>query len=412
MLIRRPAALFFAGTSALLAGMLAAKPANADLLIDPTGGTSLIFSDPDNSVRAARPLGFTGQFFGLDKTTVDISTNGNLNFTGNTSFADGIFPRSTARIAPLWDDLTLNDSGSVTTPGTIVEKISAGVYYSVTWVNVFRSTSLNPSKIDTFQAVWFGAAATISGFTFQKNDIVFAYKMVNADFDTAGSPGGSATVGVNKGTDNAAAILPGSANGAIIAATKNLLPLAAGQFVLFRDNGAGGYTASIQSAASGATVTGSLSLEGISNLSAVSPYSPLGLFHIEFRQGVTVVKQADVSLAVTSGSVSGAYSVSGVPAGTYSVALKGAKNLRVLVPNVVISGSAGTVPNAELPAGDANGDNSVDSSDFSVLIGCFNTSGSVAGSGYDATADFNFDGSVDSSDFALLIGQFNNMGAN
>ena len=406
MRTRRSAALLFAGMGALLAGTFAAKPASADLLIDPTGGTSLIFSDPDNSARTGRSLGFTGQFFGLDKTTVDISTNGNLNFTGNLSFADGTFPRSTARIAPLWDDLTLNDSSSGVTPGVIVEKVSSGVYYSVTWENVYRTTSLNPNKIDTFQAVWFGAATTIGAFTFQKNDLAFAYQMVNADFDS-----GAATVGVNKGSDNAAAILPGSANGVITAATKNLLPLAPGQFVLFRDNGAGGYIASMQStAASGATVTGNIALEGVPDLSVISTAAPLGLFHIEFRQGATVIKQADVPLAITSGSPNGKYTVTGVPAGTYSVAIKGAKNLRVLVPNVVVSGASGTGPNVELLAGDANNDNSVDSSDFGVLIGSFNTVGGSAGSGYDPTADFNFDGSVDSTDFGLLVGEFNIVG--
>ena len=406
---RRPAALLFIGLSALLAGMITARTANADLLVDPTGGTSLIFSDPDNSVRTGRPLGFTGQFFGVNETTVDVSTNGNLNFSGNSSFADGIFPRSTARIAPLWDDLLLNDASTVPNapPSAIVEKVSPGVYYSVTWENVYRTTSLNPNKTDTFQAVWFGAATTIGGFTFQPNDIAFAYQMVNADFD-----GGAATVGVNKGSANAAAILPGSANGVITATTKNLLPLAVGQFVLFHPNGAGGYVASIQSAAAmGASVTGSVSLEGVTDLSLTSSAAPLGLFHIEFRQGATVVKQAEVPLIITNGSGKGAYTVTGVPAGTYSVAIKGVKNLRVLIPNVVISGASGTVPTIELPAGDANNDNSVDSTDFGLLIGEFNTA-AIAGNGYDPAEDFNFDGSVDSTDFGLLIGEFNNVGAN
>ncbi len=66
---------------------------------------------------------------------------------------------------------------------------------------------------------------------------------------------------------------------------------------------------------------------------------------------------------------------------------------------------------ATLPAGDSNGDNSVDSRDFTALIGSYKSSASVPGSGYDATADFNYDGSVDSTDFTLLIGNFNRVGA-
>ena len=128
---------------------------------------------------------------------MDISTNGNLNFTANSSFADGIFPRSTARIAPLWDDLTLN------TTGTIVEKNESRRLLLRDVDERFSGrNSFNTAKTDTFQAVWFGAAATIGTFAFQKNDIAFSYQMVNADFDRGrGNAVGMATVGVNKGAD-------------------------------------------------------------------------------------------------------------------------------------------------------------------------------------------------------------------
>ena len=63
-----------------------------------------------------------------------------------------------------------------------------------------------------------------------------------------------------------------------------------------------------------------------------------------------------------------------------------------------------------LPAGDANGDNSIDSTDFGILIGAYTGLASVPGSGYDARADFNLDGSVDAIDFGLLIGNFGRQG--
>ena len=165
-------------------------------------------------------------------------------------------------------------------------------------------------------------------------------------------------------------------------------------------------------AVSGATVTGTVSLEGVTDLSAVSPVAPLGKFHVIFRNTATSVETPyDVTLATAAGSPKGTFSVSGVPAGTYNVIVKGAKNLAVQVSGVVVSATSGTVPAVLLPAGDSNGDNSVDSSDFGTLIGAFNTDGSIPGSGYDPAVDFNFDGLVDSSDFGLLIGQFNNIGA-
>ena len=161
-------------------------------------------------------------------------------------------------------------------------------------------------------------------------------------------------------------------------------------------------------------VTGSVALEGVTNLAAISPYSPLGMFHVIVRMAgtSTVVKTANVTLTTTANSPNGAFSLTGILAGTYDVLIKGSKNLAVLTPNVVIGATGGTINPVILPAGDSNGDNSVDSSDFGTLIGAFNTDGSISGSGYDPTVDFNFDGTVDSSDFGLLIGEFNNVGAN
>ena len=106
----------------------------------------------------------------------------------------------------------------------------------------------------------------------------------------------------------------------------------------------------------------------------------------------------------------GAFAVTDAPPGKYNLAIKGGKWLRSVI---AIDSTVKPVTNANavLLAGDANNDNSVDSTDFGILIGAFNTSASIPGSGYDATADFNCDGSVDSTDFGLLINNFNNMGA-
>ena len=163
----------------------------------------------------------------------------------------------------------------------------------------------------------------------------------------------------------------------------------------------------------GATVTGSIALEGVSNLAAVSTFAPLGGFEVQFRPVGSTTATYDfknVALTTTAGNANGTFSVSGVAAGTYDVWIKGSKNLAVLSSGVVVSATSGTVPAVLLPAGDSNNDNSVDSTDFGNLIGAFNTTGAVAGSGYDPTVDFNFDGSIDSTDFGLLIGEFNNVG--
>ena len=161
-------------------------------------------------------------------------------------------------------------------------------------------------------------------------------------------------------------------------------------------------------------ITGTIALEGVTNLAAVNPSAPLGTFHLSFRNpgGAAELCGYDVTLTTAAGSAKGAYSVTGVPAGTYDVRIKGNKNLAILVPGVAVSTTSGAIADVTLPAGDANNDNTVDTTDFGLLIGGYNGDASLSGSGYDPIADFNFDGVIDTSDFSLLVGQYNNVGAN
>ena len=161
-------------------------------------------------------------------------------------------------------------------------------------------------------------------------------------------------------------------------------------------------------------VTGSVSLEGVNDLTAISPNVPLGVFDVQFRvpgNTAPTFEFTNVTLTPSANKAIGTFSVSVLP-GTYDVWIKGSKNLAVLTQNVVVGATGGTIPGVILPAGDSDNNNSVDSSDFGTLIGAFNTDSSIPGSGYDPTVDFDFNGLIDSSDFALLIGEFNNMGAN
>ena len=89
------------------------------------------------------------------------------------------------------------------------------------------------------------------------------------------------------------------------------------------------------------------------------------------------------------------------------------KSDKYLAVNVPVNLSAGNVTGltAFQAAGDANNDNSVDTTDFGILVGAYNSDSSVSGSGYDPTTDFNGDGVVDTTDFGLLVGEYNNVGA-
>ena len=166
----------------------------------------------------------------------------------------------------------------------------------------------------------------------------------------------------------------------------------------------------------GATVTGSIALEGVADLSAINANAPLGVFDIQIRavgSQVPLFENKNVTLTTTHGSANGTFSltVPGLAPGTYDVRIKGSKNLAVLTSGVAISATSGTVPNVLLPGGDTDNNNSVDTTDFGTFVGAYNSSSAVPGSGYDPTADFNFDGIVDATDFGIFVGDYNTAGA-
>ena len=160
-------------------------------------------------------------------------------------------------------------------------------------------------------------------------------------------------------------------------------------------------------------VTGRIALEGVTDLTLIKAAVPADVITFDFRTPgtKTVVYSTTATLtAVGAGSAFGKYSLSGVPAGTYDVAIKGDKQLRVLLPNVTV-GSGTTLANVTLPGGDATNDNTVDIGDFGVLVNSYNGDITLAGSGYNATSDFNYDGVVDIGDFGILVNEYNNSGA-
>ena len=107
----------------------------------------------------------------------------------------------------------------------------------------------------------------------------------------------------------------------------------------------------------------------------------------------------------------GTFTLPYIPPGKYSVAVSG----KVFLQKVVsVDTTGGDVSGLSVPLipGDANSDNSVDTTDFGVLVGAYNSDKALPGSGYDPQADFNCDGKVDTSDFALLVGAYGLTGDN
>ena len=142
---------------------------------------------------------------------------------------------------------------------------------------------------------------------------------------------------------------------------------------------------------------------------------------INFRELVAQAQSQNVTFTFqpSDGSMPTAQTLSVLPIGTFTVpnlprqaGVLHIKPDKFLAVNVSVDLSGGNVSGANVTVepGDANNDNSVDSTDFGILIGAYGSSASAPGSGYDPAADFNGDGFVDSADFGLLIGNYNAQG--
>ena len=163
----------------------------------------------------------------------------------------------------------------------------------------------------------------------------------------------------------------------------------------------------------GATVSGRIALEGVSDLTKINAAFVNDTYHVEFRtpNTTTVIKSADVTLTpVGANSPFGTFSVSGVAPGVYDIALKGSKTLRIVQKGVTIGGSTATLADVTLPGGNADGNDTVDIGDFGVLVNAYGGVIGATGTNYLASADFNDDGTVDIADFGILVNEYGNTG--
>lgn len=97
-----------------------------------------------------------------------------------------------------------------------------------------------------------------------------------------------------------------------------------------------------------------------------------------------------------------------LPPGQYELWIKSAKSLGQRL-TVTLTAGTNTANFGTLREGDANNDNRVTLTDFSILAASFNRTQGAAG--YDARADFNGDNAVSLADFSMLASSFNALGA-
>jgi len=114
------------------------------------------------------------------------------------------------------------------------------------------------------------------------------------------------------------------------------------------------------------------------------------------------------SQTVTIPALAGSFTLAGVTPGTYDIKIKESRALSTLRTGVVLVTGTTTVDFSEQRVGDANNDNVVNITDFSLLKASFGKSTGQAG--YDRRAEFDGNGVVNITDFVLMKSNFGRWG--
>jgi len=129
-------------------------------------------------------------------------------------------------------------------------------------------------------------------------------------------------------------------------------------------------------------------------------------FVVRFFDNATKVEKSWSPINATTNNT-GVFTITGVVAGKYDIAIKNWTCLSEVVTNVTLSAGALTVVDfGTTREGDANGNDAVTGMDFSLVSGVFNT----APPG-NPNCDFDRNGAVSGMDFSLLNGNFNKVGS-
>jgi hypothetical protein len=173
--------------------LMISLPLSAGLIVAPSGSDTVVSGSADDSIFGPFNLNFGFDFYGAAVTQVNISSNGNVQFsTTDANYANQAFPYSTAMIAPLWDDYFLP-------PGDIRYNNTVANQFTVIWngAGVFATPSLI-----TAEAILLGAG---NGFGYAANSIIVSYGAITGTNDN------SATAGLTNGFTLRACV-PGGAS--------------------------------------------------------------------------------------------------------------------------------------------------------------------------------------------------------
>ena len=157
----------------------------------------------DDAVTGSIALPFTFNLYGVNHTSVVLSSNGNLQFGGtansaflNTNLTVNNSPNTAGFIAPYWDDLDATGTGFTTPQGSVLTETFGAVgsrIFVAQWNQWGHNDDDggNPARTITFQVKLFEGTNNIA---FVYNDTVFPL--------TGYDQGASATVGITSGPFN------------------------------------------------------------------------------------------------------------------------------------------------------------------------------------------------------------------
>lgn len=215
--------------------------ASAALLLDPATGSVLTFTtdlNEDGSVSGSR--GLNGNFFGFDVTgvTPTINLDGYISLGGPEPRMSPLLLGDTPadRIAPLWFDFGVGGS-------TQILEHSTSSYYGITWQNL--TVPGQDGELVSFQATFFEGTTSLHGKTFLAGDVVFTYGDLSF-YQSVNEVviGMEELTGEYVGLETSA--FPSSdLRGWHSSGNTGDIPVGANEFVLFRPDGAGNYSVSV-----------------------------------------------------------------------------------------------------------------------------------------------------------------------
>jgi hypothetical protein len=189
-----------------------ATSANAYSTIAGTGTILTVVSDCDDCTEPLA-LPFTFNFYGVDYTSVNVSTNGNIHFGApSVAYFNDAIPTVDGpnnAIYPFWDDLNPLTQGDILYR---VDGVSPNQTLTIEWNNVTQYTAIGayPLTSENFQVVLFEGS----------NNIEFRYGTITAartdDIDNGtglGPTGDDYTVGLENADGSAAVFTSGTGLG-------------------------------------------------------------------------------------------------------------------------------------------------------------------------------------------------------